>query len=82
MENNPQLQVVKESIENGIVGMFASRDTTDEAYDYALSLFPKEQHSSVAIGIMVYHNTLMKRLVELIEALQTQTSENTDESKH
>ena len=71
MENNTQLQNVKESIENGIVDMFASRETTDEAYEYALSLVPTEQRSSVAIGIMVYHNSLMKKLVQMIEKMES-----------
>lgn len=51
------------------VDMFAKRDSIQEAFDYAMEVSDdKVVRSLIAIAIMVYHNTLLERLKEVINA--------------
>ena len=60
-------------LNNAECGMFSHRDSTDEAFEYAMSLARAEgmPTSVMATAIMVYHNTLVRKLKESVNELQT-----------
>jgi hypothetical protein len=49
------------------VGMFGDRETPQEAFDYAMSLLPKEYQGAATLGMMVYHNTLVQAIADSME---------------
>lgn len=55
---------VSNMMRSNIVGVFSSRDTSEEALKYAQDLLPNGHAGAVATGIMVYHNTLMNILAD------------------
>jgi hypothetical protein len=60
----------KHFIENHIVDIFATRETTNEALQYAQELLksssPEEREAATTTAIMVYHNTLCSCLSKRI----------------
>lgn len=50
--------------------MFAERDNIKEAYDYALSLVPKEQEAAMTTALLVYQNTMLEVLAQASEGKQ------------
>lgn len=46
------------------VGLFAKRETCQEAFDWALTIFPKEDHARLCTALMVYHNSLVNSLAK------------------
>ena len=62
--------VIKLLLENAECDMFSYRDTTDEAFEYAMSLARAEGMPTgvMATAIMVYHNTLVRKLKESVSA--------------
>ena len=40
--------------------LFPTKDTLQEAIDYAQSIIPPEQWNQMSVALMVYHNTLLK----------------------
>ena len=51
-------------------GLFAEREDTTEAYEYALSLCEGDSSRKMTMGIaiMVYHNTLLEALAKDVES--------------
>lgn len=71
MEENSQSNVVSEIadyISNSDCQMFGVRNDTNEAFDYAMSIARAEgvTEAVMCTAIMVYHNTLVKQLSEVI----------------
>lgn len=69
-ENSPSdVNSIIQMLSDTQVDMFGKRVDVPEAFDYAMSLFSyNEVRANVAIAIMVYHNTLLERLKEVINA--------------
>ena len=51
-------------------GLFAEREGTKEAYEYALSLCEgnSTREMTMGVAIMVYHNTLLEVLAKVAES--------------
>jgi pimeloyl-CoA synthetase len=64
-----QLENIKEALAKSKNGMFSDRETPNEAFEYAQQLAAAEgmTPSVMATAIMVYHNTLLHALEELLE---------------
>lgn len=67
MGEDSQFDVVKKVCKELECGLASSRDSLQEAFDYALSLVPKEHRAQVTIGLMVYQNSLLKAVVNNVE---------------
>ena len=72
MAEDSRSDVIK-LLENAECGLFSHRDSTDEAFEYAMSLARVEgvSHAVMTLAIMVYHNTLVRTLKEKVNELQT-----------
>lgn len=70
MAEDSRSDVIK-LLENAECGMFSHRDSTDEAFEYAMSLARNDGMSTsiMATAIMVYHNTLVRTLKEKVNEL-------------
>lgn len=62
-------QKVLDILENGMSGMFGVRANTDEAFEYAMSIAKAEgmEGAYMATALIVYHNSLLKQLMKVIE---------------
>lgn len=69
-ENSPiNVNDIIQMLSNNQVDMFAKRDNVQEAFDYAMEVSnDKVVKSHIAVAIMVYHNTLLEQLKEVINA--------------
>lgn len=69
-ENSPiNVNNIIQILSNSQVDMFAKRGNVQEAFDYAMSITNDGAiRSGVAVAIMVYHNTLLEQLKEVINA--------------
>jgi len=59
-------KIIKE-IRGQKLGIFAERDTAQEALDYAHSLFSTQSPAAVTTAMMVYHNTLLENVAKILE---------------
>lgn len=69
MSSEEKLSKLKESLSASKNGMFADRENPNEAFNYAQQLGAAEgmTPSVMATAIMVYHNTLLHAIEELLE---------------
>jgi hypothetical protein len=67
--DSEKLKGLIETMNKSQVGIFADRDTPQEAFEYAEALGRAEgiTPSVMATAIYVYHNTLLKALLEIAE---------------
>lgn len=64
-----KLDKLKESLAASKNGMFADRESPNDAFEYAQTLAKAEgmTPSVMATAIMIYHNTLLQAIEELLE---------------
>ena len=67
--DSEKLKGLIETMKKSQVGLFADRETPQEAIEYAEMIASGEgmPKSLMTTAIMVYHNTLLKALVEIAE---------------
>lgn len=63
---------VNKLLDNCATPMFSSRETTDEAFEYAMSLARASGMATaiMATAVAVYHNTLVGVIKEKVNGLQ------------
>jgi hypothetical protein len=64
-------QEVFKILDQADVGMFSSRDNTDDAFEYAMQIAQAQgmPKGLMATALMVYHNTLIKVIKEAVNGL-------------
>lgn len=69
MNNKQRIKNLKDVLNRSQNSVFADRETPNEAFEYAQHLAKAEgmTPSVMATAIMVYHNTLLRSLEELLE---------------
>ena len=71
------------SLEKSIVGIFATKDSMQEAHEFANELAkatgPDQIISNLTISIGIYHNTLISEVLKLIAAFKAGEVEGDDE---
>lgn len=69
MNSEEKLNRLKDSLAGSKNGMFSDRENPNEAFEYAQQLAAAEgmTPSVMATAIMVYHNTLLHAIEELLE---------------
>ena len=60
-------QALLESLTGSKQGLFATLDTTEEAFEYAVKVTGETPEAITAL--MVYHNTLIQAIIEVIKEM-------------
>lgn len=60
-------KVIAERLRKQKIGLFATKETTTEALEYAKLIMCNSKPNEITTAIMVYHNTLLEAMATVLE---------------